>query len=95
MGSSTSGINTSTAPMSCGLVTISMTNPPAKISRLRKAMDAPEPMTVWISVVSVVRRERISPVRVTSKNVGFMPSTWPWICLRMSATTRSPIRATK
>ena len=81
--------------MSCGLVTISMTNPPTKISRLRNAIEAPEPITVWISVVSVVRRDRISPVRVTSKNVGFMRSTCPWTCLRMSATTRSPIRATK
>ena len=84
-----------TAPMSWGLVTRSITDPPAKISRFRKAMEAPEPMTVWISVVSVVRRERISPVGVISKNVGSMPSRCPWTCLRMSAATRSPILATK
>ena len=64
-----------TAPMSWGLVTINITKPPAKISRFRRAMEAPEPITVWINVVSVVNRERISPVRVTSKNVGFMRST--------------------
>jgi hypothetical protein len=39
------------------------------MTKLRAATDAEDPTTVWINVVSAVRRESTSPVRVTSKNV--------------------------
>ena len=45
------------------------------MTRLRTATDADEPTTVWISVVSAVRRDSTSPVRVTSKKAGVRPST--------------------
>ena len=65
-----------TMPASFGLVMTSSTAPPMKIRILRKAMEAEEPITVWISVVSVVRRDRISPVGVVSKNAGLREITW-------------------
>ncbi len=42
---------------------------------LRSATDTVDPTTVWMSVVSAVRRDSTSPVRVTSKNSGVRPST--------------------
>ena len=40
---------------------------PKNMNRLRRATEAEEPTTDFISVVSAVRRDRTSPVRVTSK----------------------------
>ena len=55
-------------------------------------MESDEPMTVWSSVVSVVSRERISPVLAVSKKPGLSRNIWLNTTLRMSATTRSPIQ---
>ena len=70
IGTTTSGTTTSTKPVSRGLVTTSRTRPPSTSRRLRSACVTLEPITVWITLVSVVRRERTSPVRVTSKKPG-------------------------
>ena len=43
---------------------------------MRSATDAPEPMTDCRTVVSVVSRERTSPVRVVSKRAGLRRSGW-------------------
>ncbi len=43
---------------------------PSAMTMLRRAKDADEPTTVWISVVSVVSRDSTSPVRVVSKKFG-------------------------
>ena len=42
---------------------------------LRSAIEAVEPTTVLISVVSVVSRDWISPVWFSSKNAGLWPMT--------------------
>ena len=52
------------------------------------------PTTAWMSVVSAVRRESTSPLRVTSKNCGLCVTTCPYTALRMSAVTRSPSQDT-
>ncbi len=52
------------------LVTASITMPPTNRNTLRSAIDMLVPTTVWISVVSVVRRDSTSPVCVVSKNSG-------------------------
>ncbi len=62
--------------VSLGLVTNSMTRPPMNSRVLRKAREMLVPTTVWISVVSVVRRDSTSPVRVDSKNSGLWCTTW-------------------
>ena len=51
------------------------TRPPRKISTLRSATEIDEPMTDRISVVSVVRRDRTSPVMMRSKNAGLIEMT--------------------
>ena len=58
-----------------GLVRISMTRPPTRLRLERSAMDRPAPEMLCTSVVSVVRRESTSPVRVTSKKAGSMRMT--------------------
>jgi hypothetical protein len=51
-----------------GLVSISNTSAPAPSTVLRSAIDRLDPMTFSSIVVSLVRREMTSPVRVTSKS---------------------------
>ena len=67
IGSTTIGTIRKVSNASLGLVMTSNTVPPINNSRLRNATEALAPTTDWIRVVSVVRRERISPVFVTSK----------------------------
>ena len=76
------------------LVTNSMTNPPARINELRRAMETPAPTTDWTRVVSVVSLDSTSPDLVTSKNVGSIRITCWYTAERISATTRSPIHIT-
>ena len=57
-------------------------------------MDTELPTTVWMSVVSPVRRDSTSPVCKVSKNCGDCPSTRAYTALRKSAVTRSPIHDT-
>ena len=78
--------------MSQGLVRASMTSPPLISSRARRAMARVEPTTVCNRVVSAVRREMSSPVRLVSKKPRSSPSTREKTATRMSATTRSPIQ---
>ena len=72
-------ITSSTAAMTkadnFSLVTTISARPPTNITTLRMATEADEPTTVWISVVSAVRRDSTSPVRVTSKKAGVRPIT--------------------
>ena len=88
-------MTSTTSPARRGLVTISMAAAPTNSSRLRSATDTVEPTTVWISVVSVVSRDRISPVFVTSKKLGLSFRIWANTSRRRSATTRSPTQATR
>jgi hypothetical protein len=62
---------------------------------LRSAWVTLEPITVWITLVSVVSRESTSPVRVTSKKPGERRITCAKTSRRRSATTRSPIQVTR
>jgi hypothetical protein len=52
-----------------------MISPPTRLSVERSAIDNPDPEMLCTSVVSVVRRDNTSPIRVTSKNVGSMRIT--------------------
>ena len=81
--------------MSLALVSASITRPPTISSKLRIAIDALEPITVSSIVVSLVRREITSPVRVTSKKPGGSVSRWSNTARRRSAVTRSPSHDTK
>ena len=67
-----------------------MTSPPMTSREARRAMARVEPTTVWSRVVSEVRREMISPVRVVSKKPTSSPRTRPKTAARISAMTRSP-----
>ncbi len=67
IGATTSGTLTMTISVSLMSVTNSQTMPPIMISRLRSASDTDEPITVCSSVVSVVMRDWISPLRLASK----------------------------
>ena len=93
-GSITSTTAPTTSKVSFTLVTNIKATPPVRVTRLRSAMEALDPTTVWIRVVSAVMRDRTSPVRVTSKNCGDRPSTLLNTALRISATTRSPSQVT-
>jgi len=62
--------------VSFGLVTNSITRPPPNSRVLRSASEMLVPTTVWIRVVSVVRRDSTSPVRVVSKKAGLCCTTW-------------------
>ena len=95
IGTITTGTPASTSSVSLVLVSASIARPPTSSSRLRIAIDALEPMTVSSIVVSLVRREITSPVRVTSKNPGGSVSRWSNTARRRSAVTRSPIHDTK
>ena len=44
--------------------------PPTRVKELRTASESDEPITVWSSVVSVVRRDKISPVLAVSALLG-------------------------
>ena len=93
-GMITSGSRIASAPVSFGLVSASMTRAPARLRVERSAIDSEEPAIDCTSVVSVVRRDSTSPVRVTSKNVGSIRITRPYTALRTSATMRSPSQVT-
>ena len=68
----------------------------AKIDRwMATETKMPTPEIDCTSVVSAVRRDSTSPVRVTSKNVGSMRTTLAYTALRTSATTRSPSQETR
>ncbi len=75
IGSTTSASITMMIADSLALVTNSITNPPANSRVLRNAIDTLVPTSVWISVVSVVRRDSTSPVCVVSKNCGLCVTT--------------------
>jgi uncharacterized protein (UPF0333 family) len=53
-----------------GLVILSMIAAPINMKIFRKAIEAEEPTTVLINVVSAVSRDSTSPVFVTSKKDG-------------------------
>jgi hypothetical protein len=74
-GNRMSSTAASTISVSLMLVANISASPPTSMSRLRRATDTDEPITVWISVVSAVSRERTSPVRVISKNAGVKDRT--------------------
>ena len=93
-GTRIAGTTSSASPVSLSEVSSRRIVPPISVRMLRIAIDSDDPTTVWISVVSAVRRERISPVRVTSKKRGESERTWPYTARRISATTRSPIQVT-
>ena len=95
IASTTSGTPTRHKPASLGLVTIIITIAPSAMTRLRSANEAEEPTTTWISVVSAVRRDSTSPVRVVSKKLGLKERTWLKMRDRTSAVTRSPIQVTR
>ena len=66
IGTSTSGTTRNTSPVSRALVTASNTVPPTSMIAFRSAIETEVPTTICRTLVSVVRRDRISPVRVTS-----------------------------
>ena len=94
IGATTSGTPASTSSVSLGLVSASITSPPARSSRFLTAIETLEPITVSSIVVSLVRREITSPVRVTSKKPGGSVSRWSNTARRRSAVTRSPSQDT-
>ncbi|MCY1547237.1 hypothetical protein D9M68_832810 [compost metagenome] len=53
-------------PLSFGLVTTSSTLPPISMITLRNAIDSDEPITDCNSVVSAVKRDWISELRLLS-----------------------------
>ena len=66
-GSTTSGANARTISVSFRLVISSSPSAPTSSSALRTASEKPKPITACSTVVSLVRREITSPVRVDSK----------------------------
>ena len=69
-GTITVGMAIRISPSSLRLVTPIITMEPARLMIERSAIEMPTPEIDCTSVVSVVRRESTSPVRVTSKNCG-------------------------
>ena len=59
-----------------GLVMNNMIRPPLQIKKLRSAIEILVPIKVWMRVVSVVKRDWISPLRLVSKNSGLCVTTW-------------------
>ena len=94
-GPTISGIATTIIKVSVGLVATSSTSEPSSVSVERSEIEMPTPEIDCTSVVSAVRRDSTSPVRVTSKNVGSIRITFAYTALRMSATTRSPSHETR
>ena len=74
-GSSTSGISTTMMPIRRALVAPISSSAPSMFNAERSVIEMPTPDMDCTSVVSVVRRERTSPVRVTSKNPRSMCTT--------------------
>ena len=93
-GSTTSTMIPATVSISPGLVAISMVRPPTNSTALRRPMLMLEPTALWITVVSVVRRDSTSPVFSVSKNCGLCCSTCAYTAWRRSVVTRSPIQVT-
>jgi len=69
-GSTITGMASSTKPESRGLVITIITVAPKNIRMLRSAIDTDAPTADLIWVVSAVRREISSPLRVESKKAG-------------------------
>ena len=61
---------------------------------LRKPIETLVPTTVWISVVSAVRRDSTSPLCVVSKKAGLWRSTWAYTARLRSDVMRSPSQVT-
>ena len=61
------GTTSSTIAASFGAVTKSMMSPPTSVSVFLRAMEMDDPITLRMSVVSVVIRLRTSPVMIRSK----------------------------
>ncbi len=74
-GTITTGIAMRISPSSFRLVKASSTSAPSRLIEERSAIERPEPAIDCTSVVSVVRRDSTSPVRVTSKNCGSIRTT--------------------
>ena len=72
-----------------------MTSAPTRVRLLRSAMLNDEPIMVCSRVVSVVRRDMISPLRLSSKNPGCRCTMLSNTALRRSALTRSPSQDTR
>ena len=75
IGTITSGISTRITAVRRALVSASMTSAPIRLSTERSVIDRLTPAIACTSVVSAVRRDSTSPVRVTSKKVGSMRTT--------------------
>ena len=90
-----SGMATTMMAVSRELVSASIVSAPRPFRMERSVIDRLTPAIACTSVVSVVNRDRTSPVRVTSKNVGSMRMTREYTLVRMSATTRSPSELTR
>ena len=71
----TTGTSSTIHPIRLGLVSASMTSAPIRLIAERSAMEMPDPAIDCTSVVSVVSRDRTSPVRVTSKKAGSSRTT--------------------
>ena len=74
-GRITAGISRTMRPMSLRFVMASITSAPGSWIIERSTIERLVPVMDWTSVVSAVRRESISPVRVTSKNIASMRMT--------------------
>ena len=74
-GAMTTGTSSTIHPVRLGLVSASMTSAPIRLIAERSAMEMPEPAIDCTSVVSVVSRDRTSPVRVISKKAGSSRTT--------------------
>ena len=75
-GINTSGISSKMMPASQALVTAIMIKPPSSVTALRNVIDKLTPAMDCTRLVSVVKRDSTSPLRVTSKNVGLSVMTW-------------------
>ena len=75
IATTTSGTLRNASAISLGLVTAIMTAEPMASRMLRNVKEAEEPTTICTSVVSALRRDSNSPVRVRSKNSGDNPIT--------------------
>ncbi len=74
-GTTTIGISTTIASVRRALVSASITSAPTKLKVERSTIDRLTPAIDCTSVVSAVRRESTSPVRVVSKNKGSIRTT--------------------
>ena len=74
-GATTSTMMPTTVSISRGLVAISIAMPPTNSTALRSPIETLDPTALWITVVSVVRRDSTSPVFSVSKNCGLCVST--------------------